>query len=193
MAQALPESQTRSLELRFKRWTAVAVVCFLGLLAALPFRSTPGTSGPPVAPSHRERSLRFRADSEAVPLGKYEADSRPIIAESPAASQPPSASPPPSTKPKATVAPAIHRLLPENVKPQDPEPGEASVAEFPAEPAEEKPLHCTARRGENLMDIAERALGDRRRWKELMELNPQHRSAFDELAEGETIALPEGQ
>lgn len=40
------------------------------------------------------------------------------------------------------------------------------------------------------MDIAERVLGDRRRWRELIELNPQHRSPFDELSPGAEIRLP---
>lgn len=192
MAQALPENQNRSLELRFKRWTAVAVVCFMGLLAALPFRSTPSASGPPVAPSHRERSLRFRADSEAFAPTQIEHDSRPLI---------PEASKTPAPRPTATVAPAIHRVVPKDVVPKDVDPvasdraeqDEPRVVESPIEPTEEKSLPCTARRGENLMDVAERALGDRRRWKELMELNPEHRSAFDELTEGETIVLPEGR
>ena len=192
MAQALPENQNRSLELRFKRWTAVAVVCFMGLLAALPFRSTPSTSGTPVAPSHRERSLRFRADSEAITPTQNEHDSRPLI---------PDSSKTPALRPTATVAPAIHRVVPKDVLPEDVRPVagdreeqvETRVLESPAEPVDEKSLPCTARRGENLMDVAERALGDRRRWKELMELNPEHRSAFDELTEGEAIVLPEGR
>lgn len=184
MAQALPENQNRSLELRFKRWTAVAVVCFMGLLAALPFRSTPGDAAPHVAPSHRERSLRFRAEAETATPTLSEAESRPLMSEP--------SSPPP--KPKVTVAPAIHRSAP---KPSEPiaaekeHPTEPFAAEPSHGPAVEKPNSCVARRGENLMDIAERALGDRRRWKELMELNQQHRSAFDELTEGEAIVLPE--
>lgn len=181
MAQTNLESPTSSLELRFKRWTAVAVVCFLGLLAALPFRSTPSATGNVVAPSHRERSLRFRAEAASSPAPQRESQSRPASHE-------------PAPKPQPASSPSVYQAS-QNLSDGHRE----SLVETPpsrdlprqANAPQELPQACIARRGENLMDIAERALGDRRRWKELMALNPKHRSAFDELAEGEVIVVAE--
>jgi nucleoid-associated protein YgaU len=171
MAQAPTESAPTTLELRFKRWTAVGVVCFLGLLAALPFRANPHVLSPTVAPSHRERSLRFRAESADNSPGEAGRD--------------------------IGVAPA-KRVLPATKRPGIVMENSSLISENASEklqtastnPARKVSGIWTAEDGQNLMDIAEDALGDRRRWRELIELNPQIRSPFDPISAGASIVLP---
>lgn len=184
MAKQISENTNSPLELRFKRWTAVAVVCFLGLLAALPFRSAPQASGPTIAPSHRERSLRFRAEAASEMASRANSESE---------SQPPRNLPSTTTAERSAVQNAPKNLALSSPEPEAESPVETRVSPVSAAPAIDAPRACLAKRGETLMDIAERALGDRRRWRELMALNPEHRSAFDELAEGEEVLLPERQ
>lgn len=237
-----PENQNPSIELRFKRWTAVAAVCFTGLLAALPFRSTPQPLANALAPSHRERSLRYRAETP---------DSNPLLADDSAElrSVPRSSPSAPSSAHSASAhATSAQAVSAPNAKPDLKRAGQATQAIDPdsaeqpvdtstlesVEPtskqavvaahetkaaaehhdvtegrgadegaeeasgwrtlkpnsAEPSATSCRALRGENLMDIAERVLGDRRQWRDLIRLNPDQRSPFDELSEGTEILLP---
>lgn len=184
------------LELRAKRWTAVAVVCFLGLLAALPFRSAPHSLPPTVASSHRERSLRFRAEApDPLPYPSAAPESIKPISGPPSTRSEPLG---PTTSPEL-AHPVVTDEINEGVQStSDLESLNKSLEPDPTwrakEPISRKaPLEkCVARHGENLMDIADRVLGDRKRWKELVELNPQFRSGFDEVGEGEEIIIEGG-
>lgn len=75
-------------------------------------------------------------------------------------------------------------------EPEEPDPAWRAKA---SKSIKTPPQKYVALHGENLMDIAERILGDRRRWKELVDLNPQFRSGFDEVREGEEIVITREQ
>ncbi len=193
-----PEKLPSSLELRTKRWTAVAVVCFMGLLAALPFRSAPPVPSATVASSHRERSLRFRAEAAEPTATTRLAAEPPKASVQPVRSQP---KPAISTPSVSLESPITSHVAETNEPAAVAEPiatkqvGEPSLVDSTwrskaSSAAGNIPKSCVAQKGENLMDIAERVLGDRLRWKELVELNPKYRSGFDEVVEGEEILTP---
>jgi hypothetical protein len=192
------EQTPSTLELRFKRWTAVGVVCFLGLLAALPFRSTPSAPSQPVAASHRERSLRFRAEDAEPKLHERDGGIRPAPV-APRTEHPSSISSARAAKSAAesSLPKAAVELVGNESPPAVPGGAESEPTPVESEWRTKSPLvepkaprTCVALRGENLMDVAERALGDRSRSGELIELNPAIRSKFEELAEGAEVLLP---
>jgi nucleoid-associated protein YgaU len=197
MATPTPETTSSSLELRSKRWTAVAVVCFMGLLAALPFRSAPQIPNTTVASSHRERSLRFRADTlepasyPRIAVEKTNADIQPVHSQfKPVSSPVASETFAPSTTTQLVDPTGSPTATEPSIEPSEEDSGWRSKA---SASVSNVPRSCVAQRGENLMDIAERVLGDRLRWKELVELNPKYRSGFDEIGEGEEILTPGGK
>lgn len=205
MAQLTTDEPPRTLELRFKRWTAVGVVCMLGLLAALPFRSHPDAFAPTVAPSHRERSLRFRAESEATETMPLIGGRRP--ASDVATEFGTDAAPRTFETPEQVSAVLAADLRGSAAEGRDQAvrdwagkkpPGKESSGKPIAgkerdDPPESRAGYCQVQPGENLMDVAERVLNDRRRWRELMEANPSLRSPFDELDDVVEIAIPKSR